>query len=99
MTYPQNTIRVSVSEAAKLLGIDPHTIRRALKKQELRYIIVQGRYKINFENLLTWSQSKVTVKNKMEKQGIGQYVDKWKIKKKKDDSDTTTNEDDKPQQK
>jgi excisionase family DNA binding protein len=78
--YP---IRVSVSEAARLFGVDPHTIRRAVKAQELRYIVVQGRYKINFDSLVTWSQSRITVKKKMEQKGIGQYVDHWKIKTKK----------------
>jgi excisionase family DNA binding protein len=81
MNDKQNPIRVSVSEAAKLLGVDPHTVRRALKKQELRYIIVKGRYKINFESLIEWSQKRITVKNKMENQGIGQFVEKWKIPK------------------
>jgi excisionase family DNA binding protein len=78
--YP---VRVSVSEAARLFGVDQHTIRRAIKRQELRYIVVQGRYKINFESLVEWSQNRITVKNKMEQKGIGQYVDKWKIKAKK----------------
>jgi len=76
--YP---IRVSVSEAARLFGVDQHTIRRAIKRQELRYIVVQARYKLNFESLVEWSQNRVTVKNKMEQKGIGQFVDKWKIRK------------------
>ncbi len=80
---PENIIRVSISEAAKLLGIDPHTIRRAIKRQEVRYIVVQGRYKINFESLITWSQSRTTTLNKLNNRGIGQFVDKWKIKNKK----------------
>ena len=80
MPDQQNIIRVSISEGARLLGVDPHTIRRAIKNQELRYIVVQGRYKINFESLVIWSQQKKNIKKKMEKQGIGQFVDKWKIK-------------------
>lgn len=80
---PKYPIRVSVSEAARLFGVDSNTIRRAIKSQDLRYIVVQGRYKINFESLVKWSQNRVTVKNKMEKKGIGQYVDKWKISAKK----------------
>ncbi|MFA5187862.1 MAG: helix-turn-helix domain-containing protein [Patescibacteria group bacterium] len=77
-----NIIRLSISEAAKLFGIDPKTIRRALKSQELRYIVVRGRYKLNFESLLKWSQKKPTVRNKTNQKGIGQYVDKWKINNK-----------------
>ncbi|MFA5022646.1 MAG: helix-turn-helix domain-containing protein [Patescibacteria group bacterium] len=75
-----NVIRVSVSEAARLFGVEPKTIRRAIKGQELKYIVVCGRYKINFSSLLEWSQGKTTTKNKLTERGIGQYVDKWKIK-------------------
>lgn len=75
-------IRVSVSEAARLFGVDTKTIRRALSDNKLKYIVVQGRYKINFESLLEWSQTKATTKNKLSGVGIGQYVDKWKIKNK-----------------
>jgi len=78
----QKIIRVSISEGARLLGVDPHTIRRAIKAGELTYVVVQGRYKINFEGLIKWSQRKIRIKNKMEKDGIGQYVDKWKISNK-----------------
>jgi len=77
-----NVIRVSVSEASRLFGVEPKTIRRAIKDQKLKYIVVQGRYKINFSSLLEWSQGKVTTKNKLANQGIGQYVDNWKIKNK-----------------
>ncbi len=92
MTSSQTTkpVRVSVSEAARLFGVDQHTIRRAIKAQELRYIVVQGRYKINFESLVDWSQEKITVKNKLEQKGIGQFIDKWKIKTKKYSPDQKT---------
>jgi len=72
-------IRVSVSEAARLFGVNAQTIRRAIKNQEITYVVVAGRYKINFESLVKWSQMKTTVKNKTNQQGIGQYVSKWKI--------------------
>lgn len=73
-------VRVSISEAARLFGVSQQTIRRAIKEQEIVYIVVGGRYKINFESLIRWSQMKTTVRNKSEQYGIGQYVDKWKIK-------------------
>ena len=73
-------IRVSVSEAARLFGVDTKTIRRAIKAEELKYVVVQGRYKVNFNSLLEWSQGRTSTKNKLANQGIGQYVDKWKIK-------------------
>lgn len=73
-------VRVSISEAARLFGVNSQTIRRAIKDQEITYVVVAGRYKINFESVLKWSQRKTTVKHKTNKFGIGQYVDKWKIK-------------------
>lgn len=78
----QNPIRVSISEAARLFGIDAKTIRRAIKAQEIRYIVVRNRYKLNFESLVKWSQRKVTVRNKSNQYGIGQYVGQWKISNK-----------------
>ncbi|MBI2485310.1 helix-turn-helix domain-containing protein [Candidatus Uhrbacteria bacterium] len=75
-------IRLSVSEAARLFGVSQRTIRRALAAGEITYVVVQGRYKINFESLLKWSQTTTTAKNKLEQKGIGQYVGQWKIKNK-----------------
>ena len=73
-------IRVSVSEAARLFGVNTQTVRRAIRSQEVTYVVVSGRYKLNFESLVKWSQRHTTVRNKLEKRGIGQFVDKWKIK-------------------
>lgn len=75
-------IRVSISEAAKLFGVNAQTIRRAIKSEDLSYVIVQGRYKISFESLLKWSQQHVTINNKMASRGIGQFVEQWKIRNK-----------------
>jgi len=73
-------IRLGISEAAKLFGVNQQTIRRAIKSQEVTYVVVNGRYKLNFESVLRWSQRKTAARNKLKSQGIGQYVDKWKIK-------------------
>ncbi len=73
-------IRVSVSEAARLFGVNNQTIRRAIASQEVTYVVVSGRYKLNFESLVKWSQRHTTVKNKLAKKGIGQFIDRWKIK-------------------
>ena len=75
-------IRLSVSEAARMFGVSQRTIRRAIADGNLTYVVVQGRYKINFESLLRWSQRTTTARNKRDKQGIGQFVDQWKIKNK-----------------
>ena len=73
-------IRISISETARLFGINQITIRRAIKEGKLNYIVVRGRYQLNFENILKWSQESARTKNKMESSGIGQYVEKWRIK-------------------
>lgn len=63
-----------------MFGVSPRTVRRAIADKEVGYIVVQGRYKINFESLLKWSQSSTTVRNKRDKKGIGQFVERWRIK-------------------
>lgn len=73
-------IRLSISEAAKLFGVNAQTIRRAIKAGDLSYILVQDRYKITFESLVQWSQRHTSINNKMESRGIGQYVNQWKIR-------------------
>jgi len=77
-----NLIRLSVSEAARMFGVSQRTIRRAITNQEVTYVVVQGRYKINFESLIKWSQDTTTIRNKRDKSGIGQFVAQWKIKNK-----------------
>ncbi len=79
----ENIIRVSVSEAAKLFGVSQKAIREAIRKEEVRYVVVKGRYKINFSSLVEWSQLSTRRRNQFHKQGLGQYVDKWKISNKK----------------
>ena len=76
-------VRISVSEAARLFGISTKTVRQAIKNSEVRYIISRGRYKINFESLLVWSQKSTRRKNLLAKDGLGQFVEKWKIHNKK----------------
>ncbi len=78
----QTPIRLSVSEASKLFGVSTRTVRRAITDGSVTYIVVQGRYKITFDSLLKWSQDTTTVRNKLAKTGIGQYVDQWNIKNK-----------------
>ena len=78
MTPPLD-IRVSISEAARLFGVSTKTIRQAIYAGQLRYIIVKGRYKINFDSLVKWSQVSTRRRNLLASQGLGQYVDKWKI--------------------
>ncbi len=80
LNKPKELIRVSISEAGRLFGVNAQTIRRAIRAQEVTYVVVGGRYKLNFESLVKWSQRHTTIKNKLMQKGIGQFVDKWKIK-------------------
>ena len=73
-------IRVSVSEAAKLFGVSTATVRKALANQELRYIVVRNRYKINFEDLVSWSQKSARRATQFHEKGIGQFASRWRIK-------------------
>ena len=75
-----NVVRLSISEAARIFGVNAQTIRRAIAAGEIRYVVVANRYKINFESLLKWSQKRTTTKNKLASRGIGQFVNQWKIK-------------------
>ena len=50
--------------------------------QEISYSVVRNRYQLIFESVLKWSQRRTTIQHKLAKNGIGQYVDKWKIKNK-----------------
>lgn len=65
----------SVSSSAKLGGVDPKTIRRALKKDSgLKYKIVKNRYKIELGSLLSFLSQNTKLKNKLKKNGLGQYL-------------------------
>ena len=76
----ENTdIRLSVSEAAKFFGVSTRTIRRAIAENAVDYLIVQSRYKIDLHSLLNWASKTTTVRHKLEKDGFGQFVEKWKI--------------------
>jgi len=80
MTPEIKPIRVSVSEAAKLFGVSTATIRKAITSKELRYIVVRERYKINFEDLISWSQKSARRSGQFHKKGIGQFASRWRIK-------------------
>ncbi len=76
-------LRLSISEAAKLFGVSDKTIRQAIKNGEVVYIVVRGRYKINFDSLLKWSQQTKRRQFHLNNNGLGRYVDRWKITNKK----------------
>lgn len=71
-------IWLSVSEAAKLAGVQTKTIRRGLDSGILKYQVLNNRYRINFTTLVAWILQNIKLRNKFNKAGLGQYVDKWK---------------------
>ncbi|HPI67383.1 MAG TPA: helix-turn-helix domain-containing protein [bacterium] len=75
-----NIVRLTPSQAALMFGVNERSVRRAIAEGELRYIVVQGRYKINFEDLVKWSQKMPSRALKRDTIGIGQYVEQWRIK-------------------
>ncbi len=78
-----NMVRISVSEAARLFGVSTKTIRQALQEGTVTYVVVRGRYKLNFESVLAWSQSSTRRRNQLSTAGLGQYVDQWRIRNRK----------------
>lgn len=70
---------LSVSEAAKIGGVQGKTIRRAIKfDPSLAYRIVKNRYQIELGSLLVFLNKNTKLKNKLIGFGFGQYVDKWR---------------------
>jgi len=71
-------IWLSVSEAAKIGGVQTKTIRRAIQYNKVKYKIIGNRYSIDLFSLITFLFTKTKLKNKLNQFGLGQYVDKWK---------------------
>lgn len=68
----------SVSEAAKIGGVQTKTIRRAIQFNHVKYKIISNRYLIDLLSLISFLNTKTKLKNKLNQFGLGQYVDKWK---------------------
>ncbi len=75
-------IYLSVSESAKIGGVQAKTIRRALKRAgELDFKIVNNRYQINLSSLISYLHKNTKLKNKLYNQGLGQFILKWNVDK------------------
>ncbi|MGI5827384.1 MAG: hypothetical protein ACOX6C_03025 [Patescibacteria group bacterium] len=86
----QKPLWFSVSASANLGGVDPKTIRRAIKKSpDLKYKIINDRYRIELGSLLRYLSANRKLKNKLYEQGLGQYYHNWEnvIKPKTEDKD------------
>ncbi|MFH1522632.1 MAG: hypothetical protein ABIE43_02320 [Patescibacteria group bacterium] len=73
-----NPLWLSVSEAAKIGGVNTKTIRRAIKFNSLSFKVSGNRYFINLTSLILYLYSGTKLKNKLNEFGIGQYIEKWK---------------------
>lgn len=74
----KSIIWLSVSEAAKIGGVQNKTVRRAIQFNYIKYKIIGNRYLIDFSSLIAYLHTKTKLKNKLNQFGLGQYVDKWK---------------------
>jgi excisionase family DNA binding protein len=72
------SLLLSVSEAAKFLGVSTRTIRRALSTQAVTSIVVKDRHKITLDSLLAWARATPTVEKKLQTMGFGAFVEVWK---------------------
>lgn len=72
-------ILLSISECAKMFGLSEKTIRRAIKQDEIHFIVIKNRYRVMFKDLLEWSKSRPRLEHSRDKKGIGQYVASWQI--------------------
>jgi len=76
----ENPIWLSVSEAAKIGGVQNKTIRRAIKNIKVKFKIIDNRYLIDFESLIFYLHTTLKLKNKLNNIGVGQYIEEWKNK-------------------
>ena len=73
-----NPIWLSISEAAKIGGVQNKTVRRAILSKNLKYKIVGNRYLIDFASFVRFLCTTTKLKNKLNQNGIGQYIDIWR---------------------
>ncbi len=73
----QNPIWLTMSEAAKLCGIQKKTIKRAIVAKKMEYKIVDNRYQVNLKSVILFATTHKKLWNKFREYGIGQYVEKW----------------------
>jgi hypothetical protein len=76
-TGGENPIWLSVSEAAKVGGVQSKTIRRAIKN-DLKFKVKGNRYFINLSSLVVYLHRNTKLQNKLNEHGLGQYIKEWK---------------------
>lgn len=71
-----NPIWLSVSEAAKVSGVNQKTIRRAIQAKQINYKIHKDRYLLNLSAVIEYMHANTKLKNKFNQYGLGQYLTK-----------------------
>lgn len=71
-----NPLWLSVSEAAKLGGVNNKTIRRAIQSKRIKYKVINNRYYIELYSMVQYLNAKTKLKNKFNQYGLGQYLKK-----------------------
>jgi len=69
---------LSVSQAAKLFGVEQKTIRRAIKAKQVAYVVEGNRYNIDMGSLIKWAHQSARLTNKLRDEGAGKFVKEWK---------------------
>jgi len=75
---PSNKLWLSVSQSAKICGVEQKTIRRAIKARNIIYVVADNRYTIEAGSLISWAHQSAKLRNKLNNDGLGKFVDKWK---------------------
>lgn len=75
-----NPIWLNIGEASKIGGIQTKTVRRAIKApgSVIKYKIRLNRYLIDLRSLILFLHSNRKLKNKLDQNGIGQYIKEWR---------------------
>lgn len=73
----KNPLWMSVSEAAKVGGVQTKTIRRAIKSNQISFKVIGNRYLVNLDSLIHFLYTKTKLTNKLKEFGIGQYIKEW----------------------
>jgi len=69
---------LTISEAAKLGGVQNKTVRRAILSKEIKYKIIGNKYLVDFASFIRYLCTTTKLKNKLNQNGIGQYIDIWR---------------------
>lgn len=77
ISLPHEPLWLSVSEAAKIGGVEQKTIRRAIQSEKIKFKIINDRYLIEFSSMVKYLYSNTKLRNKFLSFGVGQYVEKW----------------------